>query len=295
MPNPIDLDDDNDGILDSEELTLDDDSDGFPNYLDLDSDNDNCLDVTESGNVDYNFDGILGGDQVVVDAKGLVLNHNGYNGTLDKDFNGIQDFREKGGPIKIIQQPASKIEIVIGARLSIFVKASSFGSKEYQWQVNTQGASGLTSRNLSWINISDDMIYKGTKSETLYISNATPNMEGWKYRVIVDNACYVCSDQVISEESELIISPFFIPNAFSPDGDGVNDTWVIDGLSRYASNKISIYSRWEEKVYEVNDYQNDWNGVSNTSSGMDRLPEGTYFYFIDSNFDFWLHARIYFM
>ena len=92
MPNPIDLDDDNDGILDSEELTLDDDSDGFPNYLDLDSDNDNCLDVTESGNVDYNFDGILGGDQVVVDAKGLVLNHNGYNGTLDKDFNGIQDF-----------------------------------------------------------------------------------------------------------------------------------------------------------------------------------------------------------
>ena len=281
VPNPIDLDDDNDGILDSEELTLDDDSDGFPNYLDLDSDNDNCLDVTESGNVDYNFDGILGGDQVVVDAKGLVLNHNGYNGTLDKDFNGIQDFREKGGPIKIIQQPASKIEIVIGARLSMFVKASSFGSKEYQWQVNTQGASGLTSRNLSWINISDDMIYKGTKTETLYISNATPNMEGWKYRVIVDNACYVCSDQVISEESELIISPFFIPNAFSPDGDGVNDTWVIDGLSRYASNKISIYSRWEEKVYEVNDYQNDWNGVSNTSSGMDRLPEGTYFYYID--------------
>ena len=79
----------------------------------------------------------------------------------------------------------------------------------------------------------------------------------------------------------MIISPFFIPNAFSPDGDGVNDTWVIDGLSRYASNKISIYSRWEEKVYEVNDYQNDWNGVSNTSSGMDRLPEGTYFYYID--------------
>ena len=72
MPNPIDLDDDNDGILDSEELTLDDDSDGFPNYLDLDSDNDNCLDVTESGNVDYNFDGILGGDQVVVDALSLI-------------------------------------------------------------------------------------------------------------------------------------------------------------------------------------------------------------------------------
>ena len=31
----------------------------------------------------------------------------------------------------------------------------------------------------------------------------------------------------------------------------------------------------------MNDYQNDWNGVSNTSSGMDRLPEGTYFYYID--------------
>ena len=48
----IDLDDDNDGILDSEEGTNDIDNDGLPNYFDLDSDGDGCTDVQEAGLTD---------------------------------------------------------------------------------------------------------------------------------------------------------------------------------------------------------------------------------------------------
>ena len=49
VANAIDLDDDNDGILDTLETEFDFDQDGIPNSLDLDSDNDGCLDVIEAG------------------------------------------------------------------------------------------------------------------------------------------------------------------------------------------------------------------------------------------------------
>ena len=49
IPDDIDVDDDNDGILDTKEGTDDLDGDGIPNHFDLDSDGDGCLDVTEAG------------------------------------------------------------------------------------------------------------------------------------------------------------------------------------------------------------------------------------------------------
>ena len=52
-------------------------------------------------------------------------------------------------------------------------------------------------------------------------------MIGWKYRVIISNPCYVCGEDVISEESLLSKIDLNIPNAFSPDGDGVNDLSLI--------------------------------------------------------------------
>ena len=83
------------------------------------------------------------------------------------------------------------------------------------------------------------------------------------------------------KEEEKNEDDFFIPNAFSPDGDGVNDTWVIDGLNQFPNNSISIYNRWEEKVYEIIGYQNDWRGIGNISSNSVDLPDGVYYYVLD--------------
>ena len=60
-----------------------------------------------------------------------------------------------------------------------------------------------------------------------------------------------------------------IPNAFSPNGDGVNDTFVIEGL-KSVDNSITIFNRWGTEVYRSTNYQNDWNGSE--------LPGGTYYY-----------------
>ena len=69
----IDLDDDNDGILDSIEGGGDTDGDGIPDWFDLDSDGDGCYDVQEAGFEDPDNDGVLCTSPVVVDGVGKVV------------------------------------------------------------------------------------------------------------------------------------------------------------------------------------------------------------------------------
>jgi uncharacterized repeat protein (TIGR01451 family)/gliding motility-associated-like protein len=64
---------------------------------------------------------------------------------------------------------------------------------------------------------------------------------------------------------------FSIPNAFSPNGDGINEEWVIKGLlDIYPNNRLVIVNRLGVEVFKTGNYQNDWNGQG--------VGEGTYFY-----------------
>ena len=76
---------------------------------------------------------------------------------------------------------------------------------------------------------------------------------------------------------------FNIPEGFSPNGDGINDLFVIRGNENYPDNKIVIFNRWGDKVYEASPYQNTWNGKATMGLrvGGDELPIGTYFYLLD--------------
>ena len=64
---------------------------------------------------------------------------------------------------------------------------------------------------------------------------------------------------------------------FSPNGDGVNDYFKIDGLAAYPDHKIMVFNRWGNRVFESKNYRNDWNGWWFDK----KLPAGTYFYLID--------------
>ncbi|MBC5993839.1 ice-binding family protein [Pontibacter cellulosilyticus] len=71
-------------------------------------------------------------------------------------------------------------------------------------------------------------------------------------------------------DKEKIAGDLNFPKAFSPNGDGKNDTWVIENLMKYPKNQVVIFNRWGSEVYKKDDYQNDWNG--------NKLEKGTYFY-----------------
>ena len=91
IDNATDLDDDNDGILDTDEGTGDADGDGIPNLYDLDSDNDGCLDTTEAGFTDANEDGILDGTGIDADGK-VTGGTDGYTTPLDSNTDSVLDF-----------------------------------------------------------------------------------------------------------------------------------------------------------------------------------------------------------
>ncbi len=61
-----------------------------------------------------------------------------------------------------------------------------------------------------------------------------------------------------------------VPNVFTPNGDGRNEYFEIKELVNYPENKLQIYSRWGDLVYEAANYANTWNGSN--------LTPGTYFY-----------------
>lgn len=68
------------------------------------------------------------------------------------------------------------------------------------------------------------------------------------------------------------ISGLRIPNVFTPNGDGKNDTFFIEHLESFESNEVTIINRWGSTVYQSNHYVNDW-----TAPG---LADGTYFYVV---------------
>lgn len=72
-------------------------------------------------------------------------------------------------------------------------------------------------------------------------------------------------------------------NAISANDDGRNEVLFIWNIEAYPNNRVSIFNRWGDLVFETRGYHNDTNafrGFANVS-GNDRLPTGTYFYVID--------------
>jgi gliding motility-associated-like protein len=70
-----------------------------------------------------------------------------------------------------------------------------------------------------------------------------------------------------------------VAKTFSPNGDGINDYFVIPIISEYPQNELSVYNRWGAQVYTKVNYDNSWDGRSSSSTlNSDILPEGTYFY-----------------
>lgn len=76
-----------------------------------------------------------------------------------------------------------------------------------------------------------------------------------------------------------VLVPIVVPNAFSPNGDGVNDLWNIRGLAEYNNCTVDIFTRYGQLVFHENGYNRAWDG---TNKGKP-LPVGEYYYIINPN------------
>lgn len=86
-----------------------------------------------------------------------------------------------------------------------------------------------------------------------------------------------------SDDIWVFVIRLTIPTGFSPNNDGYNDNFVIPELTNYDDAHLIVFNRWGNKVFEANDYQNEWDGTcqGNACLGNGILPEGTYFYSLD--------------
>ena len=80
------------------------------------------------------------------------------------------------------------------------------------------------------------------------------------------------------EEIEVpVILDSCLINAFSPNGDNINDTWKLNTSFLYENTEVIIYNRWGAKVYQSLGYKHAWDG-KNSSGNL--VKEGVYFYSI---------------
>jgi gliding motility-associated-like protein len=75
----------------------------------------------------------------------------------------------------------------------------------------------------------------------------------------------------------------FVYNAVSPNNDGLNDFMRIDNIESFPENKVTLFNRWGDKVFEMTGYDNVKNVFSGQKNvgGDGEVPAGTYFYTIE--------------
>ncbi len=115
------------------------------------------------------------------------------------------------------------------------------------------------------------------------ITNASLANQGTYSVVLTDQGCSSLAASTFVEVKDCPLTDFFIPEGFSPNGDGINDMFVIRGINQFPNNSITIYNRWGVEVYSASPYISKWDGTSNSGVNVmgDALPIGTYFYILN--------------
>ncbi|MBL0048663.1 MAG: tandem-95 repeat protein [Bacteroidetes bacterium] len=185
-----------------------------------------------------------------ISAGGGLVTNNNYTGT--------------GSNINILNPQASSI--APGVTSTVVLKIN----------VNTNGTSGtfLNSADAHGTgpngNLSKDKSNNGHIDNDL---NGNPSDQG------EDIATPVTLNGIVD------VTPveLFIPQGFTPDGDAQNENFVIRGLSNYPDNRLTIYNRWGNIVYQKTAYDNSWNGLSDKGDG--KVTQGTYYYVLELSAD----------
>lgn len=162
--------------------------------------------------------------------------------------------------INVLPPPVASFTAQPGENIPVEYKNATFNftntsqhATNYEWEFGD----GITSSEIN-------PVYKwelpGNYRVTLYARNDIGCMDStsraW-YKIIPD----------------LVLD---IPNAFSPNGDGINDRWNLDGLKARPACQVEVFNRWGQTVYKSNGYTIGWDGLRQGKP----VSEGTYYYVI---------------
>ncbi|SEB07225.1 gliding motility-associated C-terminal domain-containing protein, partial [Flavobacterium gillisiae] len=125
------------------------------------------------------------------------------------------------------------------------------------------------------------------------VDNSSVSAGDYKFTYTINaNACPTVFALTINIDGGLVLpcGTVLVHNAFSPNGDGINEIFTIDSIDDticYPENTVEIYNRWGVLVFETKGYNNSSNAFNGTSRGRTTisqssgLPTGTYFYILN--------------
>lgn len=125
----------------------------------------------------------------------------------------------------------------------------------------------------TWYSNDNDLSFTDLHSPVTMVNQLKigENEVFWK---ISNGACPESVSKVVIE-----VLPMHVPNAFSPNGDGVNDLFRISGLDAVSPVDIKVWNRWGAEVFTSKNYDNTWNGEHLNGN---ELPSDTYYYSIET-------------
>jgi gliding motility-associated-like protein len=136
--------------------------------------------------------------------------------------------------------------------------SSNNGSDGY---LNTQVFGGTSPYSFNWTGPSN---FASTNQNLA-------NLQDGAYALYLTdvNGCAFSTSSRLTEPALLEM-----PNGYSPNGDGDNETFVVHGIDAYPNNEIVVFNRWGNIVYKKANYANEWAGDNTVGEA---LPDGTYF------------------
>jgi gliding motility-associated-like protein len=138
-------------------------------------------------------------------------------------------------------------------------------TSRFESDLNASIGSGETGR---WLVVSGNGVFADPQSASTRVTDLEIGENEFKWKV-TNGVCPEVSDQV-----SIKVNDFVIPTVITPNNDGKNDLFHVEGIESFTSSELVVLNRWGSEVYRSAPYVNNWGG---TDQNMEALTEGTYY------------------
>lgn len=164
-------------------------------------------------------------------------------------------------------------QVIVEVRVQPVANAGPDQVLEYIFETNFEASPLTANQNGEWTLLSGDGDILDIHSPTSRVTQLSIEKNSFIWTV-TNGICPVSSDTV-----NITVHTLIIPTLITPNLDGKNDYFVIQGIESLGKTSLIVFNRWGAKVYENTDYDNSWDG---TDDNKNQLQEDTYFYILNS-------------